>query len=423
MQFSLQPYCNAFLEDGNRRVDVIITVRAVETHGTPLSKEPLEFGIVIDCSGSMSTHGRMAAAKLAARGAIARIPDGVVFFVVAFNDEARVIVNATVASEASRALASRSVAMIEAGGGTSMARALYATDDQFSAKTDAVRVCQFYTDGDNGDQPGVLENVLGDVRGRFQCECRGIGDDWKPVQLLQIAEALMGTARLVSSGDDIAADLKETFEHAAARRAANVRLRLIVPPKMASIAKVLRVSPTVIDLTNDVIAVDDRTFDYPTGAWAAEERDFHVVIEMKQAGAVGEQMRIVRTALVVGGRVEDQPAVTVTWSDDARMTTRIDPQVAHYTGQAELAAATREGFEALEKGDTQEATVKLGKAMKLAQESGNDEATRRLGKVVDIVDADRGTVRLRAGVQKSDLLDAEVGATRTVRRSPAKTTT
>jgi len=423
MQFSLQPYCNAFLEDGNRRVDVIMTVRAVETDTAPQAKEPLEFGIVIDCSGSMGTHGRMAAAKLAARGAIARIPDGVVFFVVAFNDEARVIVKATVASEASRALASRSVAMIEAGGGTSMARALYAADEQFSSKTDAVRVCQFYTDGDNGDQPGVLESVLGDVRGRFQCECRGIGEDWKPAQLLQIAEALMGTARLVSSGDDIAADLKETFEHAAARRTADVRLRLIVPPKMASIVKVLRVSPTVIDFTNEVIAVDDRTFDYPTGAWAVEERDFHVVIEMKQAGAVGEQMRIVRTALVIGGKVEDQPAVTVTWSDDARMTTRIDPQVAHYTGQAELAAVTREGFEALEKGDTQEATVKLGKAMKLAQDSGNDEATRRLGKVVDIVDADRGTVRLRAGVQKSDLLDAEVGATRTVRRSPAKLAT
>jgi hypothetical protein len=177
----------------------------------------------------------------------------------------------------------------------------------------------------------------------------------------------------------------------------------------------------VIDLTKEVIAIDDRTFDYPTGAWAVEERDFHVVIEMKQAGAVGEQMRILRTALVVGDKVEDQPAVTVTWSDDVRMTTRIDPQVAHYTGQAELAAATREGFEALEKGDARKATVKLGRAISLAQASGNDEATRRLGKVVDVIDAERGTVRLRAGVQKSDLLDAEVGATRTVRRSPANT--
>ena len=46
---------------------------------------------------------------------------------------------------------------------------------------------------------------------------------------------------------------------------------------------------------------------------------------MKQAGAIGEQMRIARTALVIGDKVEDQPAVTVTWSNDARMTTRNRP--------------------------------------------------------------------------------------------------
>jgi hypothetical protein len=422
MQFSLQPFCNAFLEDGARRVDVILTVHAVETGGAPLAKGPLEFGIVIDCSGSMSENGKMAAAKLAARGAIARIPSGVVFFVIAFNGRAHLVARATAASDSTRASASRAVASIEADGGTSMASGLEAASAQFSSRPDAIRVCQFYTDGDNGDQAGVLEDVLKDLRGRFQCECRGIGDDWKPPQLLQIAEALMGTAKLVASGDEIAADLKETFDHASARRAPDVKLRLVVPPKMASIVRVQRVSPTVIDLTKDGIAVDERTFDYPTGAWSAEERDFHVVIEMKQAGAIGEQMRIARTALVIGDKVEDQPAVTVTWSNDARMTTRIDPQVAHYTGQAELATATREGFEALEKGNAQEATVKLGKAMKLAQESGNEEATRRLGKVVDVVDAGKGTVKLRSGVQKSDLLDAEVGATRTVRRSPAKTT-
>ena len=422
MQFSLQPFCNAYLEDGNRRVDVIMTIRATEDPGASRGAGPLEFGIVIDCSGSMGEHGKMAAAKLAARAAISRIPDGVVFFVIAFNAKAYLVARAAAASPATRASASQAVSTIEANGGTSMASGLSAAADQFSNRPDSVRVCQFYTDGDNGDRAGVLEGLLEDLRGKFQCECRGIGEDWKPAQLLRIASALTGTAKLVASGDDIAADLKETFENAASRRAASVKLRLIVPPKMASIAKVERVSPTVIDMTKDVIAIDDRTFDYPTGAWAAEERDFHVVIEMKQAGAIGEQMRVARTALVIGDKVEDQPAVTVTWSDDARMTTRIDPQVAHYTGQAELANATREGFEALERGNTQEATVKLGKAMKLAQDSGNQEATRRLGKVVDVVDVDKGTVRLRSGVQKSDLLDAEVGATRTVRRSPSKPT-
>jgi von Willebrand factor type A C-terminal domain/von Willebrand factor type A domain len=419
MPFVIQPFCNAFLANGERRVDVILKVHATLGQSNTAGG-PLEYGILLDNSGSMSEHGKMAAAKLAARGAIARIPDGVVFFVVSFDSSAKVISKAAVSSAKTRADADRAVARIEADGGTSMAAALIAADGQFGGNDRAVRVSQLFTDGENGDQDGVLEETLGALKGRFQCECRGIGVGWQPKQLLQIAEALLGTAKGVATGEAMAADLRDTFASAAARRAADVKLRLIVPPKMASIITLRQMSPTIIDLTRQGIAVDDRTHDYPTGAWSDEERDFQVVLELKQAGAVGEQLRVARTAIVLGDAVEDQPAVTVTWSADDSLTALIDPQVAHYSGQAELAAATREGFDALAKGNTQLATVRLGRAMQLAQESGNDDATRRLAKVVDVVDATRGTVRLRAGVQKTDLLDAEDGATRTVRRAHSK---
>jgi hypothetical protein len=199
-----------------------------------------------------------------------------------------------------------------------------------------------------------------------------------------------------------------------------VRLRFIVPPKMARVVSVRQMSPTIVDLTGQVVAQDERTFDYPTGPWGTEERDYHVVLELKQPGAIGEQLRVARTAVVTGDTVENQPAITVTWSDDDRQTALIDPHVAHFTGQAELAQAQREGLAALDRGDAQTATVQLGRAIQLAQQSGNDEATVRLKKIVDVVDADQGTVRLRAGVNKIDLLDAEVSATRTVRRAPTK---
>jgi hypothetical protein len=419
MPFVIQPFCNAYLANGERRVDVILKVHAALGHSNGAGG-PLEYGILLDSSGSMSEHGRMAAAKLAARGAIARIPDGVIFFVVSFDSSATVIFRAAVSSAKTRADADRAVARIEADGGTSMASVLIAADGQFSRNDQSVRVSQLFTDGANGDHDGVLEQTLTKIKGRFQCECRGIGADWQPKQLLQIAEALLGTAKGVASGADMAADLHDTFASAAARRAADVKLRLIVPPKMASVTAIKQMSPTIIDLTRQGVAVDDRTYDYPTGAWSDEERDFQVVLQLKQAGAVGEQLRVARTAIVVGDTVEDQPAITVTWSADDRLTALIDPQVAHYSGQAELADATREGFDALAKGNTQLATVRLGRAIQLAQDSGNEDATRRLAKVVDVVDASQGTVRLRAGVQKTDLLDAEVGATRTVRRAPSK---
>jgi hypothetical protein len=419
MSFVLEPHCNAFLPASQTRVDVVLKLRA-DLGAKPVAAGPLEYGLIIDASGSMGDDGKITAAKLAVRSAIARIPDGVTFFVVAFDTDAKVLSKAAVANAQTRAEADRAVARLEAGGGTSMAQAILAACKLFGADPNAVRVSHLFTDGENTDTPGVLERALGQAKGRFQCQCRGIGADWKPQQLLQIAEALLGEAKIVANGEAMAADLRDTFARAAALRAADVKLRFIVPPKMARVVSVRQMSPTIVDLTNQVAAVDDRTFDFSTGAWGTEERDYHVVLEMKQPGAVGEQLRVARTAIVNGAQVEDQPAITVTWSDDDRQTTLIDPQVAHFTGQAELASAQREGLAALDRGDAQTATVKLGRAIQLAQQSGNEEATVRLKKIVDVVDADRGTVRLRAGIDKADLLDAEVSATRTVRRAPAK---
>ena len=71
-----------------------------------------------------------------------------------------------------------------------MASGLAAANDQFSKRPDAIRVCQSTPTATMAIRRDVLEEVLESrVRGRFQCECRGIGEDWKPTQLLQIAEA------------------------------------------------------------------------------------------------------------------------------------------------------------------------------------------------------------------------------------------
>jgi hypothetical protein len=108
--------------------------------------------------------------------------------------------------------------------------------------------------------------------------------------------------------------------------------------------------------------------------------------------------------------------VIATWTSDATLATRISPQVAHYTGQQELADSIREGLAARERGDVDQATKLLGNAAKIAASSGNEEVTRRLKHVVDIVDAPQGTVRLKTAVSKADELVLDMGGTRTVKR-------
>ena len=122
-----------------------------------------------------------------------------------------------------------------------------------------------------------------------------------------------------------------------------------------------------------------------------------------------------RVQLVVDGTVVSSGLVKAKWSDDEALTTRINPEVAHYTGQVELAEAIQEGLAARSAGDDATATVKLGKAVKLAAESGNDEATTRLRKLVEIDDPGTGTVRLKRNVDKLDEMALDTASTKTTR--------
>ena len=117
----------------------------------------------------------------------------------------------------------------------------------------------------------------------------------------------------------------------------------------------------------------------------------------------------------VGEQVLAQALVKALWSDDDGLTTRINPAVAHYTGQAELAQVIQEGLAAKAAGDTATATTKLGRAVQLAEETGNDEATTRLRKVVEIEDPATGTVRLRRNVDKLDEMALDTSSTKTTR--------
>jgi hypothetical protein len=89
--------------------------------------------------------------------------------------------------------------------------------------------------------------------------------------------------------------------------------------------------------------------------------------------------------------------------------------VAHYTGQAELAQSIQAGLDAQAAGDVDKATALLGKAVKIANDSGNEATAKLLRRVVDVEDAEKGTVRLKAGVAKEDSMALETRSTKTAR--------
>src|SRR5208283_5519574 len=99
---------------------------------------------------------------------------------------------------------------------------------------------------------------------------------------------------------------------------------------------------------------------YPTGAWGEESRDYHLCIRV-QPHEVGEEMLAGRVSLIVDGQEVSQALVKAIWTDDEQLSTRINRQVAHYTGQAELAEAIQEGLRARKEGDAGSAAARLGR--------------------------------------------------------------
>jgi hypothetical protein len=211
----------------------------------------------------------------------------------------------------------------------------------------------------------------------------------------------------------MAEDFRSMMETAMGRGVADARLRFWAP-QGSEVLFVRQVAPQIEDLTARATQVTPLIREFPTGAWGDESRDYHVAVRVPVKPLGAEQLAA-RVQLMVGDDVVAQGLVKATWSDDATKTTRINPAVAHYTGQAELANAIQEGLAAKAAGDDATATLKLGRAAKLAAETGNDDATNRLKRVVDIEDPDTGTVRLKRDASKLDEMALDTASTKTTR--------
>jgi hypothetical protein len=206
------------------------------------------------------------------------------------------------------------------------------------------------------------------------------------------------------------------IESAMGKATDSVSLRLWAP-QGASVAFVRQVAPTIEELSDRAMPVNDLTGDYPTGSWGEESRDYHVCIRVQPRG-LGDEMLAGRVSLVEGDELLGQALIKAIWTDDQQLSTRINREVAHYTGQAELADAIQDGLEARKAGDEATATFKLGRAVQLAAETGNDGTLKLLHGVVEVDDPATGTVRLRRDVADADEMALDTRSTKTVRVGP-----
>jgi hypothetical protein len=420
-EFTAAVYQNEFLPDGGTDVNAIVTVTCAGagTAGQTGGGSAGEI-IIVDTSGSMGPE-TMAAAKQAAQAALAEIVDGTWFAVIAGSDRAMLAYPKVssgpgmVQMDAStRSQASESIGAFVGSGGTAistwldLALTLFASVPQVTQ-----RHAILLTDGENREDSNKLDAAIRNATGVFQCDCRGAGTDWQVEEIRRIAQALLGTVDIIPSPELMQAQFQEMMRTSMSRGVADAQLR-VWTPQGAQVLFVRQVSPTVEDLTDRRVEVNPLTGGYPTGAWADESRDYHVGVRVA-AKAIGQEQLAARVQLALGEDIVTQGLVKATWSNDSELTAKIDQQVAHYTGQTELAAMIQEGLAAKAAGDEATATTKLGRAVQLAAETGNDEATSKLRKVVDVEDEKEGTVKLKRTVDKADEMALDTASTKTTR--------
>jgi hypothetical protein len=319
-------------------------------------------------------------------------------------------------SPETRAAARSAVGAFRADGGTAIGTWLELAVSVFdTVPTATQRHAILLTDGKNQhERPQELSRRLALATGRFQCDCRGVGADWEVGEMRRIASALMGTVDLIPTPSEMAGEFADLMRRAMSRGVAAADLR-VWTPQGAQVLFVHQVAPTVEDLTRRRHDLSALVGAYPTGSWGDETRDYHVAVRLGAARAVGQEQLAARVQLAVGDEVKAQGLVKALWTDDDALSARINPEVAHYTGQTELAEAIQAGLAAKAAGDERTATAKLGRAVQLAAETGNEEATSKLRKVVEIEEAGTGKVRLRQRVDKLDEMALDTSSTKTSR--------
>jgi von Willebrand factor type A domain/von Willebrand factor type A C-terminal domain len=420
LAFQAEVHQNQYLPAGGTVVDAVLTVTTSSADGhTPAAGSNAAQVIMIDCSGSMANPpGKLDEAKKATFAAIDTLRDGVAFAIIAGRHNAEMVyppaATLVPATRETRAEAQDAVSQLIAGGGTALGAWLHLANDLFAGNPAEVKHAIMLTDGRNEHESHQqLATVLRSCEGRFVCDARGVGDGWSGTELLVVASALLGTADGLAFPSDLVADFRRMTEAAMGKALGEVTLRLWTPAG-STVRLVEQAFPHLEDLTGRRSEVSARVGDYPVGAWGIESRDYHLSIALP-AGAVGEERLAARVSLVSQDQSLLESRVLATWTDDQALFATIDPWVAHYSGQEELAAAIQQGLAARAAGDVNTATAMLGRAARLAAQTGREDTANLLGRLVEVVDIRSGDVRLRQDAVGVDAEMANVRSVRTIR--------
>jgi hypothetical protein len=400
-----------YLPRGETELQAVLTVAAGDS---PFSGAATTSGlaevIMVDTSGSMMIGTKMPEARQATAEAIDVLPDGALFAIVAGHHEARMVYPSApelaVAGPGTRDKAKSAVRRLRAYGGTAIGEWLGLARTLLAGRDEEIRHATLLTDGQNGERPAVLARVLDECRDVFQCDARGIGEDWNARELIGIAEALRGQARAITSDSKLADEFRSIVETWTTKSVRDLTLRIRLSP-FAQLRHFRQVHPVKADLGAHSGVGPDGAIHVKTGAWSAgEQREYSLRVAVGDTGDLTDDVLAGRIDVFTGDEQRAAPALVLVRrvADDYRSVLP-DPKLREYSQQEELSRAIGDGCGAYVAERREQAEASFARAVEIAMAAGDQDMLSRLTRVVVIDDG--GRVRLRPDVRVEDLLMLE----------------
>ena len=320
----------------------------------------------------------------------------------------------TRASEASRAAAARAVDGLRPNGGTAIGTWLAHVRQIAGQHPGALTHAILLTDGkDEHETPEKLGEEIGLSEGEFTCDCRGVGTDWRVEELRAISSALLGTVDIVADPADLVDDFAAMMRASMGKSIPDLTLRLWTPAG-ATVAFVKQVAPTVEDLTQRRVDAGSQCGEYPLGAWGAEERDYHIQVEVEPAAA-GREKLAARVTVVAGDEILGEGLVKAMWTTDTALSARISQpgRALHGPGGARAGRPGRAGR--TQERRRRHRDRKTAAAQWNSPRSRGTTAQPSCSREVIEVDEHTGTARLRRDVAAADEMALDARSTRTAR--------
>jgi hypothetical protein len=269
-------------------------------------------------------------------------------------------------------------------GGTSMSTGIVEALSAHQAIPGSVaRYGIFLSDGNNTEPEGQLAAAVKQAADMQMHLCAyGYGSDWNPEQLTLMAQITQGwMPKAVPNPDDLQQEFSALVTRMSKTVASDVALQLWTPTD----AKILSLSQAYPDwVRNEAAPMEDgHTWVVPVPPMSSKDhRDFIVHVELANVGArvVACKPSIVYAS---GNQRIEEKGDQSTWmilqqTNDGTLYNQVNPVVAGYLGQGQLAASTRAMTEALAAGDQKAAERHRTEALEIAQAVGNRSMTEVL---------------------------------------------